>query len=93
MKIHALFTMAAESLKYTSAVAVGLTVYFILIVICVTSYKLALGTIKPPALFPTIDSLGSFLNLFSAVPVLVCAFVCHFNGYNSDHPVLFDFRT
>ncbi|XP_074289890.1 amino acid transporter AVT6A-like [Silene latifolia] len=68
-----------ESLKYTSGIAVGLTVYFILIVIGVTSYKLTMGTIQPPALFPTMDNLGSFLNLFSAVPVLVCAFICHFN--------------
>ncbi|KAL9243751.1 hypothetical protein vseg_017602 [Gypsophila vaccaria] len=68
-----------ESLKYTSGIAVGLTLYFILIVIGVTTYKLALGAIEPPALLPTMDGLGSILSLFSAVPVLVCAFICHFN--------------
>ncbi|KAK9742557.1 hypothetical protein RND81_03G181800 [Saponaria officinalis] len=74
-----------ESLKYTSGIAVGFTLYFILIIMGVTSYKLAVGTIQPPALFPTMDSLGSFLNLFSAIPVLVCAFVCHFNVHAIQH--------
>jgi len=76
--------LAADSLKYTSAIAVGLAVLFILIVISITIYKLALGTIEEPAFFPTIDNLPSFLDLFTAVPVLVIAYQCHFNGLKSD---------
>lgn len=72
--------MAAEALQYTSAIAVGLAVFFILIVIEITCYKLAMGTVKQPPLFPRIDDLASFWNLFTAVPVLVCAYLCHYNG-------------
>lgn len=68
-----------DSLKYTSAIAVGLAVFFILIVISITIYKLAMGTIEEPAFFPTIDNLPSFLDLFTAVPVVVIAYQCHFN--------------
>lgn len=68
-----------DALKYTSAIAVVLAVFFIVIVMGITSYKLAIGTIEPPTLFPRIDDLASFWNLFTAVPVLVCAYLCHFN--------------
>ncbi|XP_048495359.1 amino acid transporter AVT6A [Beta vulgaris subsp. vulgaris] len=68
-----------EALQYTSAIAVGLAVFFILIVIEITCYKLAMGTVKQPPLFPRIDDLASFWNLFTAVPVLVCAYLCHYN--------------
>lgn len=68
-----------DSLKYTSAVAVGLAVFFILIVIGIASYKLAMGTIEEPTLFPSIEDLPSFVNLFTAVPVVVIAYQCHFN--------------
>ncbi|XP_021736710.1 amino acid transporter AVT6B-like [Chenopodium quinoa] len=68
-----------EALQYTSAIAVGLVVLFILIVIEITCYKLAMGTIKQPALFPHINDFASFWNLFTAVPVLVCAYLCHYN--------------
>ena len=72
--------MISETLQYTSAIAVGLAVFFILIVIEITGYKMAIGTIQLPAFLPRIDDFASFWNLFTAVPVLVSAYLCHFNG-------------
>ncbi|XP_074307200.1 amino acid transporter AVT6B-like isoform X2 [Silene latifolia] len=68
-----------ESLQYTSGVAVGLAVFFIIIVIEIAVYKMAIGLITLPPLFPRIESLSSFWNLFTAVPVLICAYLCHYN--------------
>jgi hypothetical protein len=33
-----------------------------------------------PKLFPEIDDLSSIWKLFTAVPVLVTAYICHYNG-------------
>ncbi|KAL8161875.1 hypothetical protein V2J09_013364 [Rumex salicifolius] len=68
-----------DSLSFTSAIAVALAIFFIIVVIGITVYKLIDGSIDQPAWFPTITDLSSFLNLFTAVPVLVCAFLCHYN--------------
>ncbi|KAL9231259.1 hypothetical protein vseg_006508 [Gypsophila vaccaria] len=68
-----------ESLQYTSAIAIGLAVFFILIVIEIAVYKMAIGKITLPALFPRIDDLPSIWNLFTTVPVLICAYLCHYN--------------
>lgn len=72
-----------DSLKYTSAVAVVLAVLFIVIVVGITGFKLVKGTIHEPAWFPHIGGFSSFSNLFTAVPVLVCAYLCHYNV----HPI------
>ncbi|XP_057248751.1 amino acid transporter AVT6A [Beta vulgaris subsp. vulgaris] len=72
-----------DSLRYTSAVAVALAVFFIVVVVAITAFKLGQGTIHEPAWFPHIESSESFWNLFTAVPVLVCAYLCHFNV----HPI------
>ncbi|KNA20471.1 hypothetical protein SOVF_051820 [Spinacia oleracea] len=72
-----------DSLRYTSAVAVALAVFFIVVVVAISAFKLVKGTIQEPAWFPRIKDLESFWNLFTAVPVLVCAYLCHFNV----HPI------
>lgn len=76
----------AESLKYTSAISFALVVVFLLVVIGITVYKLAEGSIETPRLFPNVTDLTSFCNLFTAAPPVVCAYVCHFNGMEVDHP-------
>jgi len=74
------FSTAADSLRYTSAGAVALAVFFIVIVVGITGFKLVKGIIHDPAWFPHIGGFSSFWNLFTAVPVLVCAYLCHYNG-------------
>ncbi|KAB1211401.1 Sodium-coupled neutral amino acid transporter 2 [Morella rubra] len=69
-----------ESLKYTSAISFALVVVFLVVVIGITMYKLAEGSIETPRLFPNVTDLTSFCNLFTAAPPVVCAYVCHFNG-------------
>jgi solute carrier family 38 (sodium-coupled neutral amino acid transporter), member 2 len=38
------------------------------------------GQIPMPKLFPAVSDLASVWELFTAVPVLVTAYVCHYNG-------------
>lgn len=80
--------VVADSLRFTSAISFVLAIVFIVVLIGVTIYKLIEGSIKTPTWFPSVDSSASFLNLFTAVPVLVCAYLCHFNGKQADHPLI-----
>ncbi|GER49253.1 amino acid transporter family protein [Striga asiatica] len=71
-----------DSLRYTSALSVALAVVFLVITVGITLFKLINGTTLMPRLFPDVNNLTSFLNLFTAVPVLVTAFICHYNVHS-----------
>ncbi|CAA0828320.1 Transmembrane amino acid transporter family protein [Striga hermonthica] len=71
-----------DSLSYTSALSVALAVVFLVITVGITLFKLINGTTLMPRLFPDVNSLTSFLNLFTAVPVLVTAYICHYNVHS-----------
>ncbi|KAF3443977.1 hypothetical protein FNV43_RR13667 [Rhamnella rubrinervis] len=72
-----------DSLWFTSAISITLAVIFLLVVIGITIYKLIMGSIERPKWFPSITNWTSFFNLFTAVPVVVFAYVCHYNV----HPI------
>lgn len=74
-----------DSLRFTSAISFVLAIVFIVVLIGVTIYKLIDGSIKTPTWFPNVDSTTSFFNLFTAVPVLVCAYLCHFNVHTIEN--------
>lgn len=71
--------LAVSSLRFSSAISFSLVVVF-LVVIGVTIYKLIMGSIETPTWFPRISDLAFFCDLFTAVPVLDFAYVCHYNG-------------
>lgn len=75
----------ADSARYISVISVGLAIVFLLVVIGVTTFKLVDGSIETPKWFPAVTDSTSFLNLFTAVPVVVFAYICHYNGIQSDH--------
>ncbi|KAK8572435.1 hypothetical protein V6N13_048031 [Hibiscus sabdariffa] len=68
-----------DSLRYTSALSVGLAVVFVAITAGVAMVKLMEGKIGMPRLMPKLDNQASFWKLFTTVPVLVTAYVCHHN--------------
>ncbi|KAL9226485.1 hypothetical protein vseg_002292 [Gypsophila vaccaria] len=68
-----------DSLSYTSALSVGLAVVFLVIMAGIAVIKLLSGTVMMPRLLPNITDISSFWNLFTVVPVLVTAFICHYN--------------
>ncbi|KVH92615.1 Amino acid transporter, transmembrane [Cynara cardunculus var. scolymus] len=68
-----------DSLSYTSALSVGLAVVFLVITAGITIFKLVTGSITMPKLFPDIVDFTSAFNLFTVVPVLVTAYICHYN--------------
>uniref|UniRef100_A0A803MTJ7 Amino acid transporter transmembrane domain-containing protein n=1 Tax=Chenopodium quinoa TaxID=63459 RepID=A0A803MTJ7_CHEQI len=72
-----------DSLRYTSALSVGLAVVFVAITAGVAIVKLLEGTIKMPPLFPKVVDQASFWKLFTTIPVLVTAYICHHNV----HPI------
>ncbi|KAH6791263.1 Transmembrane amino acid transporter family protein [Perilla frutescens var. frutescens] len=74
-----------DSLRYTSALSVALAVVFLVITVGITLYKLIDGTVLMPRLFPEVPNLTSVLNLFTVVPVLVTAYICHYNVHSIDN--------
>ncbi|KAJ8775069.1 hypothetical protein K2173_020073 [Erythroxylum novogranatense] len=74
-----------DSLRYTSALSVGLAVVFLVITVGITMFKLISGSVMMPRLLPDVTDLTSFLNIFTAVPVLVTAYICHYNVHSIDN--------
>ena len=74
------FLLIADSLSFTSGLSVGLAVAFLVITVGITIIKLISGSISMPRLLPDVTDLTSFWNLFTVVPVLVTAYICHYNG-------------
>lgn len=80
MKILHSFFVVADSLRFTSALSVGLAVVFLVIAVGISVVKIFSGGIAMPRLFPIITDVASFFKLFTVVPVLVTAYICHYNG-------------
>ncbi|XP_021816821.1 amino acid transporter AVT6A-like [Prunus avium] len=74
-----MFFERIDSARYISVISVGLAIMFLLVVIGVTTFKLVDGSIETPKWFPAVTDSTSFLNLFTAVPVVVFAYICHYN--------------
>ncbi|CAJ1975468.1 unnamed protein product [Sphenostylis stenocarpa] len=74
------FFKRIDSLRHTSALAVALAIVFLFITAGITFIKLFNGSIAKPRMLPNITDITSIWNLFTAVPVLVTAFVCHYNA-------------
>lgn len=79
-----LFFVVADSLRFTSAISFALAFLFIVVLIGITLYKLIDGSIKTPKLFPSVDDTSYLFNLFTAIPVLVCSYLCHYNGMKTN---------
>ncbi|XP_074308377.1 amino acid transporter AVT6A-like [Silene latifolia] len=74
-----------DSLSYTSALSVGLAVVFLVIMVGIAVIKLISGTVMMPRFLPNITDMTSFWNLFTVVPVLVTAYICHYNVHSIDN--------
>ncbi|MBA0612854.1 hypothetical protein Godav_013403 [Gossypium davidsonii] len=68
-----------DSLRYTSALSVGFAIVFVAITAGVTIVKLMKGKIEMHRLMPKLENQASFWKLFTTVPVLVTAYICHHN--------------
>lgn len=69
-----------DSLRYTSALSVGLAIVFVVIIAGVAIVKLINGSIAMPQLLPNVVDQASFWKLFTTVPILVTAYICHHNS-------------
>lgn len=67
-------------MRYTSALSVALAVVFVVITAGIAIVRLIEGTVEIPKLFPQLDGTNSIWELFTAVPVVVTAYICHYNG-------------
>ncbi|GMN57596.1 hypothetical protein TIFTF001_026711 [Ficus carica] len=74
-----------DSLRFTSALSVALAVAFLVITIGISIVKLINGGIMMPRLLPAISDLSSVIKLFTVVPVLVTAYICHYNVHSIDN--------
>ncbi|KAM3712944.1 hypothetical protein ACJW31_01G217300 [Castanea mollissima] len=68
--VHLLARTQMDSLRFSSAISFSLAVLFLIGVIGVTIYKLIMGSIETPTLFPSVTDLASFCDIFTAVPVV-----------------------
>ncbi|KAK9946343.1 hypothetical protein M0R45_011812 [Rubus argutus] len=68
-----------DSLRYTSALSVGLAVVFVAIIAGVAIVKLIEGGVGFPRLMPKLVDQASFWKLFTTIPILVTAYICHHN--------------
>ncbi|XP_015072068.1 amino acid transporter AVT6A-like [Solanum pennellii] len=68
-----------DSLRYTSALSVALAVVFVVITAGIVIVKVINGSIGMPRLLPKLIDQASFWKLFTTVPVLVTAYICHHN--------------
>ncbi|CAL9224318.1 unnamed protein product [Arabidopsis halleri] len=71
-----------DSLRFTSAVSVALAVVFLVITAGITIVKLFTDGLMMPRLLPNVTDLSSFWKLFTVVPVLVNAYICHYNVHS-----------
>jgi len=76
----ALSVVDADSLRFTSALSIGLAVIFLVIAGGISIIKIISGNIGMPRLFPVITDVDSVFDLFTVVPVLMTAYICHYNG-------------
>lgn len=74
-----------DSLRYTSALSVALAVVFLVIMVGISVIKLMSGHVMMPRLLPDITDLNSVWKLFTVVPVLVTAYICHYNVHSIDN--------
>ncbi|KAI9118485.1 hypothetical protein K1719_010817 [Acacia pycnantha] len=72
-----------DSLRYTSALSVGFAVVFVAITAGIVIVKLINGSIGTPRLMPKFTGQESFWKLFTTIPILVTAYICHHNV----HPI------
>ncbi|XP_010261441.1 PREDICTED: probable sodium-coupled neutral amino acid transporter 6 [Nelumbo nucifera] len=74
-----------DSLRYTSALSVALAIAFVVITVGITIVKLISGSIAMPRWLPNVTDMTSFWKLFTVVPVLVTAYICHYNVHTIDN--------
>ncbi|EXB77624.1 hypothetical protein L484_018140 [Morus notabilis] len=74
-----------DSLRFTSALSVALAVVFLVITIGISIVKLISGGVMMPRLLPDVTNLSSAIKLFTVVPVLVTAYICHYNVHSIDN--------
>ncbi|RWW90223.1 hypothetical protein BHE74_00000625 [Ensete ventricosum] len=77
-------TPGSYSLRFTSALSVALAIVFVVITAGIAIVKLLAGSIAMPKLFPDIPDLTSVWNFFTVVPVIVTAYICHYNGMDTE---------
>ncbi|KAL3655291.1 hypothetical protein CASFOL_001077 [Castilleja foliolosa] len=68
-----------DSLRYTSALSVVLAIVFVVIIAGITIVKMLNGSIGRPQLLPCLVDQASFWKIFTTVPILVTAYICHHN--------------
>ncbi|KAF6169105.1 hypothetical protein GIB67_038602 [Kingdonia uniflora] len=77
-----------DSLRYTSALSVALAVVFVVITAGITIVKLLNGSIAMPRWLPDVTDMSAFWKLFTVVPILVTAYICHYNDGDRITPMI-----
>ncbi|VAI90486.1 unnamed protein product [Triticum turgidum subsp. durum] len=84
-KITSYGWLMGEAYGQWGRIALQASVVFVVITAGIAIIKVINGTVAMPKLFPEIDDLSSVWKLFTAVPVLVTAYICHYNVHSIDN--------
>lgn len=68
-----------DSLSLTSAASVALAVVFVLVACVIAFIKLMEGQVPTPRVAPDFGSEKAILDLLVVIPIMMNAYVCHFN--------------
>ncbi|CDY17030.1 BnaA08g03940D [Brassica napus] len=71
-----------DTLRFTSALSLVLAFVFLVITAGIVITKFYRGGLMKPRLYPNVTDLSSVWKLFTVVPVLVNAYICHSNVHN-----------
>ncbi|CAI7829400.1 unnamed protein product [Closterium sp. NIES-54] len=72
-----------DTLQYTSFLAVLLAVVFVMITVVIAAININNGTLPVPSFLPDFSSANAIMAMFSVIPIMATAYVCHFNV----HPI------
>ncbi|KAL4185649.1 hypothetical protein AMTRI_Chr10g231770 [Amborella trichopoda] len=73
--------ISTDSMRYTLTLSVALAVVFDIITAGIATMKIFDGNVELPRWLPNVTDVTSFLKPFTAVPVLLLAYICHYNAH------------
>ncbi|CAI5505119.1 unnamed protein product [Closterium sp. Naga37s-1] len=81
--VHDVEWRHVDTLQYTSFLAVLLAVVFVMITVVIAAININNGTLPVPSFSPDFSSANAIMAMFSVIPIMATAYVCHFNV----HPI------
>ena len=80
-----LFLAAADHLMTSSSLSLALAAIFVGFTATAAFLSWLAGRLPPLRMWPDLSSLEAMLPIFTVLPVMTNAFICHYNGGSTGH--------